>query len=163
MLDRIIIHWSAGQNLPNAVDRNNYHYLVDGEGNILSGKYKPEDNINCKDGKYAEHTGGGNTGSIGISMCGMLGFKDKNHVGRFPLTEKQCESAFKSIAKLCKDYGIPVTPQTVMTHKEFGDAHPKTSSHGKIDICYLPPYPEVTANDIGEFIRNKVKWYIGEN
>ena len=131
--------------------------MINGDGLVVKGKYKPEDNLNCNDGKYAQHTGGGNTGSIGVSMCGMLGFKSSKDVGKYPLTKKQCESCFKKVAELCKQYNIPITAQTVMTHYEFGKAHPNTSSAGKIDIIYLPPYPQERA--VGDFIRNKVKWY----
>jgi hypothetical protein len=159
-LKRIVIHWTAGQNSPNATDKGHYHFMIDGSGIVHNGKYTPEDNINCADGKYAAHTGGGNTGSIGIGLCGMLGFKDKNHVGDFPLTKKQCESAFKLIAELSKKYKIDITPVTVLTHKEFGDTHPKTTSHGKIDIYYFPAFPEIAPNEIGNFIRSKAEWYL---
>mgnify|MGYP003620530055 FL=1 len=60
-LDKIIIHWTAGAPVPNAVDKEHYHFIIDQEGKAHIGNYKPEDNINCKDGKYARHTGGGNT------------------------------------------------------------------------------------------------------
>ena len=158
-LNKIIIHWTAGGSIPNDVDRNHYHYMIDSQGQLHSGKHKPEDNINCNDGKYAAHTGGGNTGAIGVALCGMLGFKDKNNVGRFPLTQKQVESALYFIAGLSLKYKIPVTPQSIMTHYEFGKANPKTSSAGKIDIIYLPPYPDVPADKIGDFLRGKIKWY----
>ena len=46
-----------------------------------------------------------------------------------------------------------------MTHYEFGLKNPKTTSAGKIDIVYLPPYPQIKKQDIGNFIRNKVEWY----
>lgn len=159
MINRVILHWTAGNYKANATDRLHYHFLIDDMGNVLKGRFNPEDNIDCKDGLYAEHTGGGNTGSIGISLCGMLGFKNNKDVGKFPLTKLQCEMAFRIIAEICEKYNIPVTPQTVMTHREFGLAHPKTSSAGKIDICYFPPYPEIKAEEIGDFIRTKVKWY----
>ena len=158
-MKRIIIHWTAGATKPNATDLQHYHYLIDNDGKIYNGKYKPEDNENCQDGIYAQHTGGGNTGSIGISMCGMCGFKSSKDVGKYPLTKKQCESTFKICADLCKKYEIAITPQTVMTHYEFGKANPQTTSNGKIDIIYLPPYPTITKDKIGEFIRNKIKWY----
>ena len=72
-MKRIIIHWTAGTYQPNNTDFEHYHYLVNGDGMVINGKFKPEDNLNCNDGKYAAHTGGGNTGSIGIAMCGMSG------------------------------------------------------------------------------------------
>ena len=77
---------------------------------------------------------------------------------KFPLTKKQCEACFKLVAQLCKKHLINLN--NVLTHYEFGQAHPKTSSNGKIDIIFLPPYPEIDKNKIGDFIRNKVKWYL---
>lgn len=159
-MKRIIIHWTAGTYQPNTIDFEHYHYLVTGDGLVVEGKYKPEDNENCNDGKYAAHTGGGNTGSIGVSMCGMAGFKDHKNVGKYPLTKVQCERCFKLIAELAKKYNICITPDTVMTHYEFGRKHPKTSSGGKIDIIYLPPYPDIDQGKIGDFIRNKARWYL---
>lgn len=150
---------TAGAYQPNNTDFEHYHYLIDNEGKIYNGKFKPEDNENCNDGKYAAHTGGGNTGSIGISFCGMYNYIDRSRVGLYPLTPVQVEAGFKLCAELCKKYNIPITPQTVMTHYEFGLRNPNTSSAGKIDITYLPPYSWVGKNDIGSFIRNKVRWY----
>ena len=158
-MKRIVIHWTAGANKPNATDLQHYHFLIDSEGKVYAGKYKPEDNENCNDGKYAQHTGGGNTGSIGVSMCGMAGFKNVNNVGNYPLTRIQCEKCFSLCAELCKKYNIAITSSNVLTHFEFGKAHPKTTSFGKIDIIYLPPYPDVTRGQIGDFIRNKIRWY----
>ena len=94
-MNRIIIHWTAGQYAPNVTDLEHYHFIVGGSGKVHNGKYMPEDNENCYDGKYAQHCGGGNTGSIGVSMCGMLGFKNSKNVGKYPLTGKQVEACFK--------------------------------------------------------------------
>lgn len=159
MMKRIVIHWTAGSNQPNCTDYEHYHYLINADGLVTKGKYSPEDNENCCDGKYAAHTGGGNTGSIGIAMCGMMGFVSSNKVGNYPLTKVQCERCFKLIAELSEKYNIPITPQTVMTHYEFGKKNPKTSSAGKIDIIFLPPYSWVGKDDIGAFIRSKARWY----
>ena len=159
-MKRIIIHWTAGTNQPCSTDFEHYHYLVTGEGLIVKGKYKPEDNENVNDNIYAKHTGGGNTGSIGVAMCGM--YVPKNipvTETKYPLTKIQVERCFKLCAELCKKYNITVTPNTVMTHYEFGLKHPQTSSAGKIDIIYLPPYTWVTKDEIGKFIRSKIKWY----
>ena len=89
----------------------------------------------------------------------MRGFRNCNNVGNYPLTKIQLERGFKLIAELSKKYNIPMTPQTVMTHYEFGKTHPKTSSVGKIDIIYLPSYPWIAKDDVGSFIRSKAKWY----
>lgn len=154
-MKRIIIHWTAGSWTPCQTDKNSYHFVVDGTGRVYSGKYKPEDNEDCSDGKYAKHTGGGNTGSIGIAVCAM--YSDS-----YPITRPQIEALFKKCAELCKQYHIPITPQTVMTHYEFGKAHPNTTSKGKIDITKIAPFPKVTPGQCGDFIRSKIMWYYKE-
>lgn len=159
-MKRIILHWTAGAYQPNDTDYEHYHKLVNGQGLVINGKYTPEDNENCNDGKYAAHTGGGNTGSIGVAMCCMYGYTSRTNVGKYPMTKAQFERCCKKIAELSKEYNIPITPQTVMTHYEFGLKNPKTTSAGKIDITYLPPYPWVAKEDVGSFIRSKAKWYV---
>ena len=158
-MKRIILHWTAGGNYPNATDLQHYHFLVDKDGRVYNGKFKPEDNLNCSDGKYAMHTGGGNTGSIGIAVCGMANYKGKLTDTKYPLTAIQVEKMFVLSAELCKKYGIPILPDTVLTHCEFGKSHPNTASFGKIDITCLPPYLSVKPTQVGDFIRKKIKWY----
>lgn len=160
-MKRIIIHWTAGTYKPNSTDLEHYHYLVNADGLVINGKYSPEDNENCYDGRYAQHTGCGNSGSIGVAMCGM--FIEKNsplELTKYPLTKIQCERCFKLIAELSKKYNIRINAQNVMTHYEFGLKHPTSTSAGKIDINWLPPYPTLKANEIGDFIRCKARWYL---
>ena len=159
-MNKIIIHWTAGTYQPNTTDLEHYHFLIDGEGKKHNGKYKPEDNENCNDGKYAAHTGGGNTGAIGVSMCAMAGFNSAASCGNYPITPVQLEACFKLCAELCKKYNIPV--ENVWTHYEFEINPPDTTSHGKIDIIYLPPYPLVKRNEVGGFIRSKIRWYLNK-
>ncbi len=161
-MKRIIIHWTAGTYYPSEFERKFYHFLVDKNGKIYNGVFKPEDNEVCKIGKYAAHTGGGNTGSIGVAMCAMAGFKDFKNVGKYPISKIQFESTMDLCAKLAKKYNIQISPQTVMTHYEFGLKNPKTTSAGKIDIIYLPPYQWVAKEDVGKFIRTKIKWYLNK-
>jgi len=158
-MKRIIIHWTAGGPVPTSYEKERYHYLVDSLGKIYSGKFKPEANLKCVKGMYAMHTGGGNTGSVGVSMCGMVDFKNKNSQGHFPLTKIQFEAAMKFCAQLAKKYNIEVTPETVLTHYEFGQKHPKTTSYGKIDVIFIPAYPWISKDDAGSFIRSKIRWY----
>lgn len=158
-MKRIILHWSAGGYEPCAHDKLCYHFLVDKNGMVHKGNFKPEDNEICRPERYAAHTGGGNTGSIGVAMCAMAGFRDRNRVGSYPITLEQFEATMKLCAKLCTDYRIEITPDTVMTHYEFGLKNPKTTSAGKIDIIFIPPYPWVAQIECGSFIRTKIKWY----
>lgn len=158
-MKRIILHWTAGTNQPNNTDYEHYHYLINGDGLVIKGKHNVQDNKNCTDGNYAAHTGGGNTGSIGVAVCGMNGYINSKNVGKFPLTRVQVERMYKLVAELCKQYAISITPTTVLTHYEFGQSHPKTTSYGKIDITWLPNVTNLQAEDFGDFIRSKVKWY----
>ena len=151
-LNRITIHWTGGNYKPNATDKSHYHFLVDGEGNITNGNYTPEDNINCKDGKYAPHCGGGNTGNIGIALCGM-------YDSRYPIIRKQLEAMCKKVAELSKKYGISINNKNILTHAEFGNANPHTTSYGKIDINKLPCVAVYGVKQCGDWIRNKVNWY----
>ena len=64
----------------NALDRLCYHFLVDKNGKIYKGVFAPENNEICISNKYAAHTGGGNTGSIGVAMCAMAGFKNISNI-----------------------------------------------------------------------------------
>lgn len=161
-LSKITIHWTGGYYYPTFHEQSSYHFLVKDDGQTVYGFNAPEANLNCKDGTYAAHTGGGNTGNIGVAMCAMRGYKSKNQKGDYPITKIQFEACMKLVAELCIKYGIPVTPQTVFTHYEFGLRNPNTTSAGKIDITDIPPYPFVIASDCGAFIRSKVKWYIGK-
>ena len=158
-MNKIIIHWTAGAYTPNSTDLRHYHYLIDKNGRINCGIFRPEDNENCNDGKYAQHTGGGNTGAIGVALCGMYGFSSATKLGCYPLTKIQCEALFSFVAKLSKKYKIKIDNNHIMTHYEFGKRNPKTTSAGKIDITHLPSYPTVSVDKVGDFIRNKVKWY----
>lgn len=159
-LNKITYHWTAGRNIPNADEMSHYHFLIDSNGLVYKGKFAPEDNLNCADGKYAQHCGGGNTGNIGIAFCGCYvpkGIAVKN--SQFPLAQIQLERGFKLGAELCKKYNIPIDKEHIFTHYEFGLTHPKTSSAGKIDITYMHPFPTITKVACGNFIRTKVKWY----
>ena len=68
-MKRIIIHWTAGTYQPNSTEFEHYHYLINRDGLVIKGKHSVQDNKNCTDGNYAAHTGGGNTGSIGVAVC----------------------------------------------------------------------------------------------
>lgn len=158
-MKRIIIHWTAGGSVPTSYEKECYHYLVDSLGKTHLGKFKPEANLICRNGMYAAHTGGGNTCSIGVAMCAMANFKNEKDQGHFPITRTQFEAAMKFCADLATKYDIKVGPDKVMTHYEFGQKNPKTTSYGKIDIIFLPPFPWISKEDVGSFIRSKIRWY----
>ena len=156
-LERICLHWTAGGLSPNATDKRHYHYIVDAQGTVHLGTYKPEANgrqLTNRD-KYAAHCGGGNSYTIGVALCGgPKGYK----LGE--ITKISLERACEEMALCCIKYGIKVSPETVYTHYEFGKRHPGTDSSGKIDINQLPWDATIKADKVGDHIRSKVKWYI---
>ena len=163
-LFRVVLHWSVGSYVPNADDLAHYHYLVDNLGNIHKGDKPPEsnlpENVAKGDGHYVSHLGGGNSGTVGISMASMLGYKSREDMGKFPFTEVQFEKACELMAEMCHKYNIEVTPDTVFSHMEFGIKHPESPSAGKIDISVLPYDLSIKKEEIGDLIRSKVKWYL---
>lgn len=157
---KVCIHWSAGTYRFGDLEAYHYHYMINNLGVVKAGRFRPEDNVPpLRNGQYAAHCGGGNSYCIGVSLLGMAGFKNANNVGKYPLTAKQCEAAWAKVAELCIKYGIPIDPEHVFTHYEFGRKNPRSDSFGKIDIIYLPPFPQVKPAEVGDFIRSKVTWY----
>ena len=156
-LNKICLHWTAGSNTPCKTDLQAYHFVVDSNGRIYPGTHKPEDNLNCKDGNYAAHCGGGNTGCIGLSVCGMAGFNLNKKETKYPLTQKQIETLCCLTAYLTIKYGIIIKENSVFTHYEFD--RKKAKPEGKIDITYLPYLPNLQIIRIGGYLRNKAEWY----
>ena len=156
-LTKICLHWTAGANSPCNTDLKAYHYCVDKLGKIYAGIHKPEDNLNCYDGNYAAHCGGGNIGCIGLSVCGMANFNLTKKQTKYPLTQKQIESLCCLAGYLCVKYGILVNENKVFTHYEFD--RKKTKPEGKIDITYLHYLPHLSQKSIGKYLRDKINWY----
>lgn len=150
MFKNIVLHWTAGAYTPSKTDLEHYHYVINAQGLVQKGKYSPEDNLNCQDGKYAAHCGGGNTGRIGIAIC------CRRDINTIP-TRKQIEAMCKLAAQLCIAYNIQ--PKQCITHAEFGKQNPNTSSKGKIDINSLPCLTVAGVENCAKVLRNKIQWY----
>lgn len=151
-MKRIIIHHTAGTYKPNDTDKKAYHFLIDNLGQTHTGVYKPEDNLNCKDGKYAAHTYLGNTGSIGIAACCNYGFTLKKKQSLYPFTLIQFKAIVKLCAELIKKYKI--SPYHIYTHYGFDKS--KGIKQGKIDITFLPWRPELKPDEVQNYFRQEV-------
>jgi N-acetyl-anhydromuramyl-L-alanine amidase AmpD len=151
-LSRIIFHWTGSTYTPNDTDKQHYHFIIDGDGKVIKGKYKPEDNTNCQDGIYARHTGGMNTGSIGIAISAMYS-KD------YPIKRIQLEAACKLAAELSIKYGIRLTSKNILTHAKVGQLLPRSTSAGKIDINNLPCVAVYGIDNVCNWLLNKINWY----
>lgn len=137
-LTRIIMHWTAGSHVVSALDREHYHFIIDGAGQVVPGRRAPEANISASDGDYAAHTRGANTGAIGVAVAGMLNAMERPFSpGSHPLREAQIDALVGLCASLCARYGIAVSPQTVLTHAEVQPTL-GIAQRGKWDITWLP-------------------------
>ena len=156
-MERVILHWTAGTNTASALDKRHYHYIIQGDCSIVDGIFAPEDNESTAT-PYAAHTRNLNTGSIGVALAAMHGAKESPfNAGKYPITEKQVDALVNWVARLCDDYGIAVTPETVLTHGEVA-GNLGVGQRGKWDVNWLPGmtqagHPSAT----GDLLRVKIK------
>jgi len=118
-MKRIILHWTGGAYKANSIDKGAYHILIEDDGNLVRGTDSIEANAVIRRGKpYAAHTLNCNTGSIGVSVCCMLGATSPSNLGSVLMLKKQFDTMVEVTAELCDFYDIPVTPKTVLGHVE---------------------------------------------
>lgn len=136
-MKRIVLHWTAGSNAVSAIDREHYHFIISGNGTVIAGDFKPEDNLSTKT-PYAAHTRNCNTGSIGVAVAAMHGARERPFsAGKFPITDEQIKALAGLCADLCGQYGIPVTRKTVLSHAEVQPTL-GIAQRGKWDIAWIP-------------------------
>lgn len=159
-LVRVIAHWSVTRYKADDISKEHYHFIVEGDGKVVAGDLPPEANISTvdKDG-YQAHTRACNTGSIGVACAAMLGAKDVDHPGNYPITEVQFKAMCRKIAELCKKYGIKVTDKTVLSHAEV-EKNLGIKQNGKWDIAVLPFAGLKTAKACGDYMRKLVSEYM---
>ena len=162
-MKRIIAHWTAGSYKVSALDREHYHFIVSGAGEIVKGDHDVSDNVNTGDGDYAAHTRGCNTGSIGISLACMAGAEENPFdPGAFPMNRTQWDAMIRAIAQLCVFYDIPVMANTVLSHAEVQGTL-GVVQRGKWDFTRLAFDNSVKgAKACGDRMRMEVKALIGE-
>lgn len=160
-LKRVICHWAVTKYKCDDVSREHYHFIYEGDGKEVAGRFKPEDNLSVVDGTYAAHTHHCNAGSIGVSCAAMFGAIDEDRYGKFPITAKQFEAMCKGVARLCKKYGIEVTDHTVLTHAEVQPVL-GIQQNGKWDISVLPHLKLKGVKACGDAIRANVSRYLSK-
>lgn len=157
-MKRLILHWSAGGYKASEHDKTAYHWIVEGDGKIVRGDFKPEDNLSVSDGIYAAHTRGANSGAIGIAVAAMRDAQGPGKLGPCPIRKVQWDAFIGLAGRLAKKYKIPVTPQTILSHAEV-QATLGIQQRGKVDISYgVPGRPDLTtARAVGDYIRGLLK------
>lgn len=158
-MKRIIVHWTAGSYTASALDKEHYHFVVDGDGRVHAGLHRVSANVApLREGKYAAHTLSCNTGSIGVSVACMAGAVEAPfNGGKFPLKQGQFERLADVVAELCAAYKIPVSRETVLSHAEVQQTL-GIKQRGKWDIAVLPfDRSVVGARAVGDKLREMVK------
>lgn len=167
-MQRIVLHHTAGGLKPSAFDKQHYHRIVDGDGEIHSGLHPISANAPGKvlrNGHYAAHTRGLNTGAIGVSMACMANaqWADPPACKAFP-TPTQVEALIAEVARLCREYGIPVTRRTVLSHAEVQPTL-GIAQAGKWDFDY-DPFGILDSRDplaIGDMLRERIVAALGDH
>lgn len=160
-MKRIICHWTAGRNKASKLDRKHYHFIFEGDGSEVAGDLPVEANRAPIRGPYAAHTRNCNSDSIGLSMACMLGAKEGGPYGSHPMTFAQFDAMARKAAQLCRRYGIPVTPQTVLWHAEV-QHNLGIAQRGKWDATVLPFNGLKGRKECGDYLRQLVSLYVRE-
>ena len=157
VMQRIIMHWSAGAYEASEEDRKHYHVIVEGSGRVVRGKPSIALNEEPTFPGYAAHTLNKNSGSIGVSMACMAGAKEQPFdAGKRPMRLEQFEVFIQAVAELAIGYKIPVTSKTILSHAEVQETL-GVKQRGKWDFTRLSPFPDkIGARACGDFIRRKV-------
>jgi hypothetical protein len=151
-MKRVIIHWTAGQYKPSQDDLGHYHFVIDGDGSVISGKLPVEANKAPMGKVYAAHTLNCNSDSIGVAIAAMAGARERPFdAGPAPIKEIQLDALAELVAGLRKQYGIAISRETILTHAEVQPTL-KIAQKGKWDITWLPhlaaPIDPVAAGDM---------------
>ena len=157
-MKRIILHWSAGAHKASPLDRQHYHLMIEGDGNVVYGDKPISANAAPLSKNYAAHTASLNTGSIGVAVCAM---KDARQVpfdpGKYPITEAQLKALVREVARLAKGYNIPVTRKTILSHAEVQPTL-GVAQAGKWDIAWIPGWPNATDPlGVGDCLRSMIR------
>lgn len=114
---KIYLHWTAGHY---GMPFYDYHLCIDSDGTIEA----TTDDL----AEYLTHTWQRNSGAIGIALECCVGakvFEDEEsyyaNLGDEPPTEEQIKSMASCIAVICRELGVPIDEEHVITHAEAAD------------------------------------------
>lgn len=117
----VVWHWTAGAHGIIELERDHYNWLFDRMGNVHDGNHTVQDQVNYdhRTGVGASHTKSMNTGWIGLSVDAMAGAVESPlNWGTNPLTWEGIDAMLDWTMDLCKEYDIPVSPWTTLSHAE---------------------------------------------
>lgn len=158
---RCILHWTAGSSKANSTDKQHYHYIFNQpDGEVVVGDHTVAMNLRQLGPgmKYAAHTGGFNSYSVGFAFAGHhFQNPDSN-----PLTEKQVLTGLAFVAYCMHLWGMPINEDTLFTHYEAWTIHKVkgTQNHLKTDITVLTFKPELGKDEVGPWLRKMAQAYL---
>lgn len=163
---KLTIHWTVTGYAATAHSLKYYHGITEGNGRMVPGKFKPEDNIPpLRKGQYAPHTEMNNSYNIGLAIAAMEGavrYPDRIEFGPSPITEAQFEAHCRNAAEFAAQYRIPVERGRIDTHAEV-EANRGINQDGKWDIIALQFKPDVRgARAVGDYMRKRISFYLSE-
>lgn len=137
-LHRIHWHWTAGAYGEIMMELDRYNILIDQDGNEVEGTFPPIAQAGYRPRFAASHTLNANTGAIGLSLDCMAGAQEwPFDAGKHPMTRAQVEALATTTARLCKQYDIPVSRWSTLSHAEI---QPTLGIRQRLkwDITWLP-------------------------
>lgn len=118
----IVWHWTAGAKGFIEMERKAYNFLHSTTGDTIQGEATVAEQVmyDWRRGIGASHTKSMNTGWIGQSVDAMAGAKQANPMvwGSNPITWEGIDAMLEQSAELVKEYNIPISKWTTLTHAE---------------------------------------------
>ncbi len=130
----------------------------------MSGRFLVASNMQRVWGsEYAQHTGGMNSFSIGISFAGMKYCVSAQRPGPCALAGSQVLAGLRFTAACCVAWGLdPPNPARCFHRREVWELHgiKGTQNHHKIDINLLSLLPQLKPNETGPWPRSRTAEFL---
>lgn len=160
-LHSVVWHWTAGSKGIVSVERRAYNALVDEEGGVHDGEFRPESQATYAVGRAASHTLNANSHRAGISMDCMAGAKERPlNWGSHPMTENHITGMLEETGLWCRRFGIIPSKFTTLSHAEVQPTL-GIKQRFKWDVTCLPGMKAVDDPvKIGDHLRERLQDYL---
>ena len=162
LLTGVVIHWTAGADGVNSLEKDSYNYVVGRDGKVTEGDFPLTAQIPpLRPGKYAAHALNANSRRVGVSMDAMAGANERPfRVGSNPITKIQLEETARLVAAINRACGIKVTRQTNLTHAEIQRTL-GIRQNNKWDVTWIPGMDKPgDPIEVGDVIRKMISGYM---
>lgn len=118
----VVWHWTAGAFGFIDLEKDHYNFLHSVKGDTIQGNHTVASQVmyDWRRNIGASHTRNMNSGWIGCSVDAMTGAEQKNPMkwGTNPITWEGIDAMLEQTADLCREYDIPVSKWTTLSHAE---------------------------------------------